>query len=492
MAAVAGAEDHLTTGIEHIRIVRRKKDGEGPREAMREITRADVAAIRFGPYIDKLDLSTAHVCALQRTLPTRRRTHSADIDDVGVFGVDGDKAAFSRPCDAAVAPGHHTAAGVVGHVEARIILLGAVDAVGKRIVNKNTVELRRELVVDGAKRFTGVEADASAAVVALNHAPIVSAIDPEAVVVTVGRSHLAEALAAVSRLPHTQIKHIDGLGILRIGEDVHVIPGALAQIGLIAEQLPGVAEVVGSVEARFIGVFGLDQRPHTPRLHGGCRDADLAQHFGFGQPFGLRDVRPRVTAVTGFPQPAFGAATVQCPEATIHLPDARVEDAGVLLVEGQVHSTGFVTHKKDVLPGRSTIHRFIDTPFRVGAESMAQRGDVDDIGVARMNADLADVTGVGQAAVSPRLAAVAGLVDAVTVADVGADGRFAHAHVDHVGVRRRHGDIAHRRTLEVAVGNVDPRRTGVGGLPQSTRHGAEVEGGLVGRMTGHRDHTAAA
>ena len=69
---------------------------------------------------------------------------------------------------------------------------------------------------------------------------------------------------------------------------------------------------------------------------------------------------------------------------------------------------------------------------------MAQDGHKDAVGVVRIHDDGGDLLAVAQAQVPPRLAGVGGSVHAVAHREVRPLQPFARAHVDRVGVRRRH------------------------------------------------------
>ena len=123
---------------------------------------------------------------------------------------------------------------------------------------------------------------------------------------------------------------------------------------------------------------------------------------------------------------------------------------------------------------------------------MAERRDVDNIGVARVNAHLADVARRRQTTVGPRCTTIGRLIDPITVRDINADGRFAHTDVDRAGIGFRDGDGTNRRGLKVTVGNIDPGGTGVVRFPDATGDPAKVVGGWVNRIAGHRDNAPAA
>ena len=73
---------------------------------------------------------------------------------------------------------------------------------------------------------------------------------------------------------------------------------------------------------------------------------------------------------------------------------------------------------------------------------MAERGDVDEVGVRRVDADRGDGQRLLEADVRPRLAGVGRLVDAVALDDVAAQLGLAHADVDDVRIRLGDGDGA--------------------------------------------------
>ena len=121
---------------------------------------------------------------------------------------------------------------------------------------------------------------------------------------------------------------------------------------------------------------------------------------------------------------------------------------------------------------------------------MAEDGDEDPVGVAGVDDDLRDLLGVAQAEVLPGLAAVGGPVDAVAGGEVGALEALAAAHVDHLRIRRRHGDGADRAG-GLVVEDRRPDPAVVVALPHPAVVHADVED--VGRAGhAHRGHGAAA
>src|SRR5258708_2221962 len=92
----------------------------------------------------------------------------------------------------------------------------------------------------------------------------------------------------------------------------------------------------------------------------------------------------------------------------------------------------------------------------------------------------------------PGLTSVSGLVDAVAMRDIAANGRLAHADVDHVGVGGRDGDAADGGASEVAVGDVLPEEPSVHGLPDAATGGAEVERVIVAGVARDGNNATAA
>ena len=66
---------------------------------------------------------------------------------------------------------------------------------------------------------------------------------------------------------------VDGVFGLRVGVDARVVKGALADVAVLVDQLPGGAGVVGDEQA---AVFGFDHGVDAVGIGAGDRHADLA------------------------------------------------------------------------------------------------------------------------------------------------------------------------------------------------------------------------
>src|SRR5262249_55759926 len=126
---------------------------------------------------------------------------------------------------------------------------------------------------------------------------------------------------------------------------------------------------------------------------------------------------------------------------------------------------------------------------RVGTVRMAESGDVDDIGVPRIDLNAPDLLAVAEPDEVPGLARVARAVHAATLSDVRAHVGLARADVDHARIRssdREGGDRADGHVIEDGL----PRAARVEALPNSSVHGSEIE--VVGLVANSRSRQHAA
>ena len=146
------------------------------------------------------------------------------------------------------------------------------------------------------------------------------------------------------------------------------------------------AAVVGAEDA---ALGGFHQGPHALRIGRRNGDADAPEH-AVGQAGRARDIGPGVAAVGGFEQAAAGAAAIEVIGIAAHLPEAGVEHARIGGVHGEIDRAGVGAAREDLLPGLAAIGGAVDAAHFVRPPEMAQRGDVDDVGILGMHADGAD------------------------------------------------------------------------------------------------------
>src|SRR5262249_12278941 len=154
------------------------------------------------------------------------------------------------------------------------------------------------------------------------------------------------------------------------------------------------------------------------------------------------DLLPVGAAVGGLVQRTFGTAIDQGPDVAAALVGGGDQDVGVARVHDHVGDAGVLADVEDLLPELCAVGGLVEPAGAAGGPEGLLGGDVDDVGVARVDDDLADVLGGGQADVAPGLAAVVGAVDAVAVADAALAVVLAGADPDDLGVPRVEGDGA--------------------------------------------------
>ena len=405
---------------------------------------------------------------------------AAGVGHLGVARLRRDVSALAAGHVVPVAVADAEAAGAARDRDGGVILLRAVDAVGELVVGDHVVELRGRLVLDARPAEAAVERDRGPAVVSLHHPARVLRGDPEVVVVPVRHADRLERLPPVLRPEQLHVEDVDGVGLLRVGRHVRVVPGPLPELPVFVRPLPGRARVVGAEDPALLG---LDHRVDALRSGGGDGDADPA-------PRALRqalpvELPPLVAAVRRLVEPAPGAAALQAPRRPLRLPEGGVEDARVGRVHREVHGARLVVHEERLRPGLPAVPRAEDAALGIRAPGVAEGGHVHVVGVLRVDADAADLHRVAQAHVAPRLARVRRAIDAVAVGDVAADAALAHAGVEDVRVGRRHREGADRTRLHLAVGDRRPLDAGVRRLPDPAPGRPHV---VDERLAGHAGH----
>ena len=264
-----------------------------------------------------------------------------------------------------------------------------------------------------------------------------------------------EGTAAVDRLEHADVEHVDHVRVFGVGEDMREIPGALAQIVLGVLFGPRAAAVIGAENAavaRFHqGVYALGIRPRN-----GDADApfDAARQSG-----SVRNILPGIAAIGRFPESAARAAAIHAPRLAADLPERSVEDTGIRRIHHDIGRARFRAARQHLLPRLAAIRRAIDAAFGVRPPEMAQRRYIGDIRIRRVNDNRSDVVRLLQADIAPGTPRIGGFVYAVAVRCVAAHAGLTHADIDRVGIGIRHCDGADRAGLEEAIGNGIPRES---------------------------------
>ena len=98
--------------------------------------------------------------------------------------------------------------------------------------------------------------------------------------------------------------------------------------------------------------------------------------------------------------------------------------------EDHFDSSGAVIEIKDLVPSLAAIAGAKNAAFGVWAVSMAEGGNVNDIGICGVNDECADVASVAEADVGPGLARIGGFVDSVAIRNVAANACFTRSSVE--------------------------------------------------------------
>ena len=179
-------------------------------------------------------------------------------------------------------------------------------------------------------------------------------------------------------------------------------------------------------------------------------------------------LRPGPAGVDGLVDPARRPAD--------DLPQARVEDLRVGRVHHEVDGARAVVNIQRSRPRRAAVGRLEHAPLGVRRPRVPHRGDVDDVGVLRVDDDLADVMRVGEAHRPPRPARVRRLEDPGAgkggTAVSGLD--LACPHPDDVRVGGRDGDVADGERGLVLEDGFE-RHAVVGRLPDVAASRPDVE-----------------
>jgi len=191
---------------------------------------------------------------------------------------------------------------------------------------------------------------------------------------------------------------------------------------IVVDHGPVRAAIIAAVEAAFLR---FDQRVNDIRIGAGNGHADAAERtLGHAVAF---DALPGGAVVVRTVEAVLVAATVERPRRAVAFPHCGEEDVGVLRIENDVAAARAVAEVENFLPGFAAITRAEDAALGVRAVGVPESGDKGDIGIRRMDDDLADVARVLQSNVVPSLAAVVRTIDAIAEGDVAANAGFTGA-----------------------------------------------------------------
>src|SRR3954468_9921129 len=160
------------------------------------------------------------------------------IDDVGIVGID---AALEAVTAADVEPVAGADAGPIRRARRAfnrsVVLRAAAHVVERpRVVERDPIELRQRQVRELPPRLHVVVGLVQAAVVAEQHVTVIAWIPHDFVMIDVdtGKRQVAPRLAAVLAARDLRPRGVDRFGVLRVDEDLVVVPGVSAAKAIVA------------------------------------------------------------------------------------------------------------------------------------------------------------------------------------------------------------------------------------------------------------------
>ena len=296
-----------------------------------------------------------------------------------------------------------------------------------------------------------------------------------------------EAGAAVVGAQHDRVHRINAIGIGRVRSNLAEIPIALpdARVGALAH--PRDAGIVRAIQAAFLAI---DECIDSSWRGSGDRHANAADD---SRESVTSDLRPVIPTIDGFIQAAAGTAgwRIDIPRRAPRLPQRGIDHVGVVGLERKIDRPGIVILAKNFLPTLAAIARTEHTALRVRPIGVTERGDIDEVRIARMHEDLADLLRIGQSRERPRLSGIGGFVYAVALRDIRTHVGLATADIDDPGIGRRNSERADRSN-RLAIEDRLPGAAGIAGFPHAAVDRAEIEMIRLARHASDGKHAAAA
>ncbi len=382
-----------------------------------------------------------------------------------------------------------------------VVLQSAIDAVGRPCIEGNAIELGYGKIVDSGPFHALIARIIKAAIVAEDQMARIGGIDPQVVMIDMcaAAGGGGERQPAVGGDVQRDAQHPDALRVRRIDANLTEVKGARTEIVDFRPGLPAVAgaedaaRLDDTATARRLSRDGADVR--AVGLHDGENDSRVFPPHGQADPAhrsggqALGEALPRLAAVpasinTG-KRPELLGRVAPREGVTADAVGGGIQSSGIGRIHHQIDATGFTVELDDLFPRLAAVARAKQAASRAWCPQPAQGGDINVIGVARMDDDLADVVGVGQAGVAPGFPRVAGEEDAITPGHAVACVGLARADPDDLGIGGSDGDGTDgsvRRTIE----NRRPRPTVIARLPHTAGSRPDVLRGRSGFDDGQR------
>src|ERR1043165_10228364 len=129
--------------------------------------------------------------------------------------------------------------------------------------------------------------------------------------------------------------------------------------------------------------------------------------------------------------PAIWTTALERPGLAIDFPKTRIKNIRVRRIDDQIASARFVAATQNFFPRLATIFRTEHAALIIRSPNVTQRRNVNEIGIAWMNAHARDLSRVFETDALPGLARVRRLIHSIAVRHVTADRRLAHTDANN-------------------------------------------------------------
>ena len=242
-----------------------------------------------------------------------------------------DETTLAATCFEPILPPDRAPISAARDADVRVVLLSAVNVVGKRVVHSDVVKLCSGLVVLCCPCFAAVDGDAGPAVAHIGDAIWVRGINPQPVMIAVTRGQESEIFSTIDRFKESGVYQVNCVRGFRVCINFAEIPGALTKPAIVIHASPVLPGIIRAVKPAFLG---LDNRIDAIRIGSRNGDADLAQ-----------DSARKTVAFQTFPRHAIIFRTVKSaaraaagekPRLPPSLPKRREHDVRIMRIENDV------------------------------------------------------------------------------------------------------------------------------------------------------------
>ena len=293
----------------------------------------------------------------------------ACVNHIGIAGIYSNVATFAATYFAPLFLRAKGRIKTAGDGNGGIVLLGAVQAIRKLIVEGEAVKLRGWLVQLAAPGAACVEGDASPAIIALNQDVGIVWIDPQHVGIAMRNIDAGETFPPIDRLHEADVEVVNRIFVLGIGINPRIVPRTLANNMVATNAGERFSAILRAVQTAFAFVFGFDLNPNPGRFYGRNRNANAA-YDPIGQ--STSEFFPGITTIEAFPYAAFGTAVDECPRFALGSPESGVQNAWVGRIGHEFNRAGFIADVKAFFPGLASIFAAENAALSTGAKHIAQ------------------------------------------------------------------------------------------------------------------------